>query len=109
MVLISAFAVRGGLCVRISVGWEFFFMKEDLHSKFRTQRFGGGKSGKIKEKCCFVRVRGSTWPSGQSGIMLLATGGSPRFVFVLRRGASRFFGQWSCFCWIHKNSDKNGL
>ena len=44
MVLISAFAVRGGLCVRISVGWEFFFfMKEDLHSKFRTQRFGGGK------------------------------------------------------------------
>jgi len=43
VVLISAFAVRGGLCVRISVGWEFFFMKEDLHSKFRTQRFGGGK------------------------------------------------------------------
>ena len=25
VVLISAFAVRGGLCVRISVGWEFFF------------------------------------------------------------------------------------
>ena len=44
-----------------------------------------------------MRVRGSTWPSGQSGIMLLATGGSPRFVFVLRRGASRFFGQWSVF------------